>query len=125
MKIISVKSTILFIPLAISCSYPPANLTPSEVVGTYRNDTCPNIELTESHIIVGTDQIPYELIRIKEDDIISSPSFLRYRMEENCEIFIVNSPVYAPIYEANGEIWFEILEHNQETFIPYRKASTD
>lgn len=93
--------------LASGCSSPPS-LRYEEIQGRYFAPGCPNIELSRNAISVGSQSVPFHLISIKRQDILSVPKGIFVARNGECKVVVKNEPLYIPIARSSSggvSIW--------------------
>jgi len=100
---------ILLITCLGGCSSPEPTFDLAELIGEYVHPSCPSITIGDGKISYAGTQSSFELIRIKEHDIIATSTTPRYVSGRSCTLVRVAEPSYIQIDIVSEQLTFKIL----------------
>lgn len=105
-----------------ACSASPS-LQRDQIIGTYVASGCPKIEISKLGLTVGKQTIPFDLISIKRQNIISVPKGVYVTVGDTCSIVISNRPLYLPIKKTAFGIEMRVSNADKLEEIVYLRES--
>lgn len=108
------------------CFPEPTRLSPAEVadiVGTYRAENCPDIEITPQEMIAGPLRTEIKFIQLKLDWTIEAKSYIRLTFGQQCRFDRAKGPVYIFVRRSGRDISFDMPDMSLSRQITYRKIS--
>lgn len=91
-----------------SCSQSEPIIGVEELEGKFSSASCPDIIIRGTLLSAGDAQTTFELIRIKQDDILETVSTPRVDLSEGCKLVMVAEPSYISIDRSAGRLAFDV-----------------
>jgi hypothetical protein len=94
---------------SVSCSQSEPIIGIEQLEGEYRAASCPNIIIRGNLLVTSDGQTSFDLIRIKQDDILATASTPRVALTGRCKLVMVSEPSYISIDRSAERFAFEVL----------------
>ena len=101
------------------CSSPEPSVSLQQLAGVYRASSCPAIHITGKSLSYEGGQSAFELIRIKDHDIIAATTTPRFASDKGCKLIIDGKPSYIQIDVVDGRFAFDILSIDRNRAIRF------
>lgn len=101
------------------CSSSEPSISLRQLAGVYRAPLCPIIYIVGKNVFYDGKQSPFELIRIKDHNIIVVETTPRFDSRNGCKLIVDAEPSYIPVDVVNGRFAFDIQSVDGTTAIQF------
>jgi hypothetical protein len=105
-----------------SCSQGEPTIGIEQLDGEYRAASCPNIIIRGNLMVTSDGQTSFELIRIKQDDILATASTPRVALNGGCRLVMVEEPSYISIDRSAERLAFDVFSLDRTEAIRFAQA---
>lgn len=91
-----------------SCSQSEPTISIEQIEGHYKSATCPDLIISGNQLVTNDGNTSFELIRIKQNDILATTSTPRVDLDGGCQIVMDSEPSYISVDTVEGHFAFDV-----------------
>lgn len=110
---------IAVIPCLFGCSSPEPTIDLAQLIGEYVHPSCPSITVGNGKLSYAGEQSSFEIIRIKEHNILTTSTTPRYVRGKSCALVRVTEPTHIQIDILDEQPTFTISSAERSHEIRY------
>ena len=107
-----------------SCSQSEPTIGVEELEGEYRAASCPDIIIKGALLGASDRQTLFELIRIKQDNILATVSTPRVDLRRGCKLVMVAEPSYISIDRSAERLAFDLLSLDRTRAVRFSQTGS-